>query len=121
MEKFIVWISASVLVTAICNAIFRITWFQQEKNYVKNAKYFIQMGVSVLYSVAYVLLNNLNGLFGIFGYNVYPILDAVGSGLIISLGADFVYQIYATIVNFKQMVENRKEISRVILNEKKRL
>jgi len=105
LTGFLLWIGASILITTAGNAIFRFSWFNRDNDTVKNAKIFIVILLSEVVSVSYVLLNKAPGIFGLWGIEVYPIEDAILSGILISGGADFLYQIYATIVSFKDKVK----------------
>jgi|GEM_PF-3796360 len=105
LTGFLLWIGASVLITTVGNALFRFSWFNQDTNTVKNAKVAIVMFLSEILSISYVLLNNAPGIFGLWGIQIYPIEDAIFSGILISGGADFVFQIYATITSFKDKVK----------------
>lgn len=112
LEGFLLWVGASVLITTVGNAIFRFSWFDQKTNAVKNVKIGIVMAMSLVLSVTYVLLNKTSGIFGLWGINIYPIEDAIFSGVLISGGADFVYQIYQTIVSFKEKVQAQRDVAK---------
>lgn len=111
LEGFLLWVGASVLITTVGSAIFRFSWFNQESNAVKNVKIGIVIVLSEILAVSYVIINNASGIFGLWGINIYPIEDAIFSGILISGGADFVYQIYQTIVSFKEKIQAQKEVA----------
>ena len=112
LEGFLLWVGASVLITTVGSAIFRFSWFNQDTNAVKNVKIGIVIALSEVLSVSYVLLNNASGIFGLWGINIYPLEDAILSGVLISGGADFVYQIYQTIVSFKEKVQAQRDVAK---------
>lgn len=112
LEGFLLWVGASVLITTVGNAIFRFSWFSQDTNTVKNAKIGIVIALSEILSISYVLINKTCGIFGLWGINIYPIEDAIFSGILISGGADFVYQIYQTIVSFKEKIQAQRDIAK---------
>ena len=105
LEGFLLWVGASVLITTVGNALFRFSWFNQDTNTVKNVKVAIVMVLSEILSISYVLLNKAQGIFGLWGIQIYPIEDAIFSGILISGGADFVYQIYSVIFSFKEKIK----------------
>jgi len=111
LQGILLWIGMSVLVIAVGNALFRFSWFDQDTKAVKNAKIYIVLGLSIIVSVSYVLLNKALGIFGLWGINIYPLEDAILSGILISYGADSIYQIYATILSFKEKIQAQKEIA----------
>jgi len=117
LTGFLLWVGASVLITTVGNALFRFSWFNQDTNTVKNVKVAIVMVLSEILSISYVLLNKAPGIFGLWGIQIYPIEDAIFSGILISGGADFVYQIYATITSFKDKVKAEAESSKVIAKD----
>jgi hypothetical protein len=102
LEGFLLWVGASVLITTVGNAIFRFSWFKQNSDKVSDVKIAVVMILSEILSISYVFVNKATGIFGLWGIQVYPLEDAIFSGILISGGADFVYQIYATITSFKE-------------------
>jgi len=112
LTGWLLWIGMSILTTAVANAIFRFSWFDVDSKAVKNVKVAIVMAISIVIAVSYVLINKTVAIFGLWGITIYPIMDAVASGIIISFGADFVYQIYQTIVNFKDKLNAQKEVAK---------
>lgn len=112
LEGFLLWVGASVLITTVCNALFRFSWFSQEINLIKNIKIGIVIVLSEVLSISYILLNNASGIFGLWGINIYPLEDAIFSGILISGGADFVYQIYQTIIGFKEKIQAQRDVAK---------
>jgi hypothetical protein len=116
LEGFLLWVGMSVLVTTLGNALFRFSWFDKDTTIVKNTKVAIVMLISEIVSISYVILNHTYGIFGLWGIAIYPIEDAIFSGILISGGADFVYQIYQTVVSFKEKVKADATTAQKIAN-----
>lgn len=111
LSGFLLWVGASVLIAAVARAIFRLSWFQRSTKKVKDIKIYTVIGLSVLFAVSYVYVNEAPGIFGLFGAKLFPVEDAIFSGFIISLGADGTYQVWATIKNYKDlMASNLKKL-----------
>ena len=102
LEGFLLWIGASVLITTAGNVIFRFSWFKQNTDKVSDVKIAIVMALSEILSISYVFVNKAPGIFGLWGIQIFPLEDAIFSGILISGGADLLYQAYATIVAFKE-------------------
>ncbi|MEM3541200.1 MAG: hypothetical protein QXF86_03220 [Candidatus Bilamarchaeaceae archaeon] len=119
LQGFLLWVGMSVLVTTVANALFRFSFFESDSNLIKNLKILIVIVLSELVSISYVLLNDAVGIFGLWGIVIYKLEDAILSGILISGGADFVYQIYKTIVSFKEKVEAQKDIARKVADSYK--
>jgi len=109
---FLLWLAASVLITAVANSIFRFSLFSKDTKAIGDLKVAIVMVLSLVFAITYVLLNNTVAIFGYFGLNIYPIEDAIFSGIIISFGADFVYQIYQTILNYRDKVKAQGDVAK---------
>jgi hypothetical protein len=105
LQGFLLWVGMSVLITTTANAIFRLSWFSKQSDFITNLKIIIVILLSEAVSVSYVLLNQTSGIFGLWGIRIYPLEDAILSGILISGGADFVYQIWATISSYKEKVK----------------
>jgi len=109
LSGFLMWVGMSVLVTSVGNAIFRFSYFQQKTKKVGDLKLAIVIAISEAVMISFVQLNNVLGIFGYWGINIYPLEDAILSGLIVSLGANGVYEIYKSIMNYRQLLEVKKE------------
>jgi uncharacterized membrane protein YphA (DoxX/SURF4 family) len=105
LQGFLLWIGASILITTTANAIFRLSWFSKQSDFVSDLKIIVVMLLSEAVSIAYVLKNHTVGIFGLWGIQIDPLEDAILSGILISGGADFVYQIWATIFSYKEKVK----------------
>ena len=109
LTGFLLWIGESVLVTSVANAIFRFSYFQQKTKKVGDIKLAIVISIAEIVTISLVKVNNVLGLFGYFGIVLYPLEDAILSGLLVSLGGNFVYQIYKAISNYKDLLNTKKE------------
>jgi len=109
LTGFLMWIGMSILVTAVGNAIFRFSYFQQKTKRVGDLKLTIVIAISEAVMISFVQLNNVLGIFGYWGIDIYPLEDAILSGLIVSLGANSVYEIYKSMVNYRQLLDVKKD------------
>lgn len=105
LQGFLLWIGMSVLITTIGNLIFRFSYFQQDLKKISDLKLIIVLILSEIASISYVLFNQTAGIFSLWGINFYPIEDAVFSGFLIWGGADVLYQIYTTILSYKERIK----------------
>jgi len=109
LTGFLLWIGESVLVTSVGNAIFRFSYFQQKTKKVGDIKLAIVIAIAEVVTISFVKVNSILGLFGYFGIVLYPLEDAILSGLLVSLGGNFVYQLYKAISNYKDLLNAKKE------------
>ena len=103
----------STLVWYVGTIIFRFSVFQKEKIWkirTSDMKLFILITISEIVMISYIHLNNVLGIFGYFGIFVYPLEDGILSGLLVSGGSDFIYQIYKTILTYKDLLQTKKEL-----------
>jgi len=113
LTGFLLWVGMSALTTYVANVIFRFSIFKNDKIFkMKTAdlKLIIVMALSEIVMISYVVLNNVLGIFGYFGIFVYPIEDAILSGLLVSAGADGLYQMYNTILNYQNLLKAKKDL-----------
>ncbi len=68
------------------------------------------IALSEIVMISYIHLNTVLGIFGYFGIFLYPLEDAILSGVLVSAGSDFLYQIYKTILNYKDLLNAKKEL-----------
>jgi len=109
LTGFLLWIGESVLVTSVANAIFRFSYFQQKTKRVGDIKLVIVIAIAEVVTISFVKVNGILGLFGYFGIVLYPLEDAILSGLLVSLGGNFVYQLYKSISNYKDLLKAKKQ------------
>ena len=119
LTGFLMWVGMSVLVTSVGNAIFRFSYFQQKTKKVGDIKFLIVIAIAEAVMISFVQVNHVLGIFGYFGINIYPIEDAILSGLLVSLGGNFVYQIYKAMSNYKDLLNAKKETEEKLAKEKK--
>ena len=112
LSGFLLWIGASILISAVAKAIFRLSWFQGKSKKVKDIKIYTVIGLSIIFSVSYVYVNQTLGIFGLWGAKLFPVEDAIFSGFIVSLGANGVYQTLATLKKYKELMDTKREILR---------
>ena len=110
LSGFLLWIGASILVSAVAKAIFRLSWFQRKTKKVADVKIYTVIGLSVIFSVSYIYVNQALGIFGLWGAKLFPMEDAIFSGFIVSLGANGVYQTLSTLRKYKELIDAKKEV-----------
>ena len=113
LTGFLLWIGMSVLVSYTGTVIFRFSVFKKEKIWrfkTSDVKLFIMIALSEIVMISYIHLNTVLGIFGYFGIFLYPLEDAILSGVLVSAGSDFLYQIYKTILNYKDLLNAKKEL-----------
>lgn len=113
LTGFLLWIGMSVLTSYVGTVIFRFSVFKKEKIWKLNTsdvKLLIMIVLSEIVMISYIHLNGVLGIFGYFGVFLYPLEDGILSGILVSAGSDFVYQIYKTILNYKDLLMQKKEL-----------
>lgn len=117
LTGFLLWVGMSTLVWYVATIIFKFSIFQREywiifgkKIKVSDMKLVVIITLSELVMISYIHLNNVLGIFGYFGIFVYPLEDGILSGLLVSGGSDFVYQMYSTILNYKELLKSKKKL-----------
>ena len=110
LEGFLLWLGMSVLITSVGNAIFRFSYFQEKSKKVSDIKFLIIIAISEIVMISFIKVNGVLGIFGYFGITIYPLEDGILSGLLVSMGSNFVYQIYKAIANYKDLLNAKREI-----------
>jgi len=117
LTGFLLWIGMSTLVWYVGTIIFRFSIFQKEywnfgkvRVKVADMKLVVLITLSEIVMISYIRINTVLGIFGYFGIFLYPLEDGILSGLLVSGGSDFIYQIYKTIINYKDLLNAKKEL-----------
>lgn len=117
LTGFLLWIGMSTLTWYVGKIIFRFSIFQREywtfgrfKVKVSDMKLVILITLAELVMISYIHLNNVLGIFGYFGIFVYPLEDGILSGLLVSGGSDFIYQVEKTILKYQNLLQAKTEL-----------
>ena len=117
LAGFLLWIGMSTLTWYVGKIIFRFSIFQREywtfgrfKVKVSDMKLVILITLAELVMISYIHLNNVLGIFGYFGIFVYPLEDGILSGLLVSGGSDFIYQVEKTILKYQNLLQAKTEL-----------
>ena len=117
LTGFLLWVGMSTLTWYVATIVFRFSIFQREywiifgkKVKVSDMKLVVLITIAELVMISYIHLNTVLGIFGYFGIFLYPIEDAILSGLLVSGGSDFIYQMYSVIVNYKSLLQSKKAL-----------
>lgn len=117
LTGFLLWVGMSTLTWYVATIVFRFSIFHREywiifgkKVKVSDMKLVVLITIAELVMISYVHLNTVLGIFGYFGIFLYPIEDAILSGLLVSGGSDFIYQMYSVIVNYKSLLQSKKAL-----------
>ena len=121
LTGFLLWIGMSVLIVAVGNAIFRFSFFQEETKQVSDIKFAVVIAISEIVMISFVLTNRVLGIFGYFGIFLPAIEDGILSGLLVSMGSNFVYELYKAINNYKELLAAETETEKTISKEIKRV
>lgn len=113
LTGFLLWLGMSALSNSTATILFKFSIFQKDKIWkfkTSDVKLVTIIILSELVMITYVHLNSVLGIFGYFGIFIYPIEDGILSGLLVTGGADFLYQLYQTMMNYKGLLQAKKEL-----------